>query len=312
MIGFVGLGRMGQGMASNLFRRSGEDLMVFDARPEAVDALVSIGAIEASSIEELTRSSTVVFTSLPGPPQVEEVVFGSGGILDNLQPGFVLFDLSTNSLSLQRRIYDAFALRGATMLDAPVSGGPAGARSGDLAIWVGGARELYDRHLPLLRSIGDKPRYVGGLGAGTVTKLSHNMLGYMIMLSMAEVFSMAVKAGVDPLDLWESIRMGVVGKQSPLDMLTKQFLPGLYETPAMALRLGHKDMTLGTMLGHELGVAMRMADLTHAEMTEALMRGLGDQDSRAYLKLQLERADVEIAVDPDRLRAAIEAIRPQS
>jgi 3-hydroxyisobutyrate dehydrogenase len=312
MIGFVGLGRMGRGMASNLFRRSGEEVMVFDTSPEAVDALVRIGAIAASSIEELARSSTVVFTSLPGPPQVEEVVFGSGGILDNLKPGFVLFDLSTNSLSLQRRIYDAFALRGAAMLDAPVSGGPAGATSGDLAIWVGGARELYDRHLPLLRSIGDRPRYVGGLGAGTVTKLSHNMLGYMIMLSMAEVFSMAVKAGVDPLDLWESIRMGVVGKQSPLDMLTKQFLPGLYETPAMALRLGHKDMTLGTMLGHELGVAMRMADLTHAEMTEALAKGLGDQDSRAYLKLQLERADVEIAVDPDRLSAAIEGIRPQS
>jgi 3-hydroxyisobutyrate dehydrogenase len=312
MIGFVGLGRMGRGMASNLFRRSGEEVMVFDTSPEAVDALVSIGAIAASSIEELTRSSTVVCTSLPGPPQVEEVVFGSDGILDSLQPGFVLFDLSTNSLSLQRRIYDAFALRGAAMLDAPVSGGPAGATSGDLAIWVGGARELYDRHLPLLRSIGDKPRYVGGLGAGTVTKLSHNMLGYMIMLSMAEVFSMAVKAGVDPLNLWESIRMGVVGKQSPLNMLTKQFLPGLYETPAMALRLGHKDMTLGTMLGHELGVAMRMADLTHAEMTEALAKGLGDQDSRAYLKLQLERADVEIAVDPDRLSAAIEAIRPQS
>lgn len=312
MIGFVGLGRMGRGMASNLFRRSGEEVMVFDTSPEAVDALVSIGAIAASSIEELTRSSTVVFTSLPGPPQVEEVVFGSGGILDNLQPGFVLFDLSTNSLSLQRRIYDAFVLQGAAMLDAPVSGGPAGATSGDLAIWVGGARELYDRHLPLLRSIGDKPRYVGALGAGTVTKLSHNMLGYMIMLSMAEVFSMAVKAGVDPLDLWESIRMGVVGKQSPLDMLTKQFLPGLYETPAMALRLGHKDMTLGTTLGHELGVAMRMADLTQAEMTEALARGLGDQDSRAYLKLQLERANVEIAVDPDRLSAAIEAIRPQS
>ena len=312
MIGFVGLGRMGQGMASNLLRSSGEEVMVFDTSPKAVDALVSIGAIAASSIEELTRASTVVFTSLPGPPQVEEVVFGSGGILDNLQPGFVLFDLSTSSLSLQRRIYDAFALRGAAMLDAPVSGGPAGATSGDLAIWVGGARELYDRHLPLLRSIGDRPRYVGGLGAGTVTKLSHNMLGYMIMLSMAEVFSMAVKAGVDPLDLWESIRMGVVGKQSPLDMLTKQFLPGLYETPAMALRLGHKDMTLGTMLGHDLGVAMRMADLTHAEMTEALARGLGDQDSRAYLKLQLERADVEIAVDPDRLSAAIEAIRQQS
>ena len=209
MIGFVGLGRMGQGMASNLFRRCEEEVMVFDTSPEAVATLASIGAIAASSIEELTRSSTVVFTSLPGPPQVEEVVFGPGGILDNLQPGFVLFDMSTNSLSLQRRIYDAFALRGAAMLDAPVSGGPAGATSGDLAIWVGGAKDLYERHLLLLRSIGDKPRYVGGLGAGTVTKLSHNMLGYMIMLP--------APVGVHDLAVQDQVRHPL--GQGPLQLL---------------------------------------------------------------------------------------------
>jgi 3-hydroxyisobutyrate dehydrogenase len=299
-------------MASNLLRRSKEQVMVFDTNPAAVANLVDLGAIPASSIGELTRDSEVIFTSLPGPIQVEEVVLGPGRILENLRPNLTLFDLSTNSLSLQRRIHEEFKHKGAAMLDAPVSGGPAGAESGDLAIWVGGEKEVYDRHLGLLKAIGDKPRYVGDFGAGTVTKLCHNMLGNMIMLSLAETFSMAVKAGVDPLDLWESIRMGVVGKQSPLDLLTKQFLPGTYEAPAMTLKLAHKDMTMGTLLGQELGVPMRMADMTRDEMTEALARGLGDQDSRAYLKLQLERAGVEIAVHPERLRATLEALRQEN
>jgi 3-hydroxyisobutyrate dehydrogenase len=132
------------------------------------------------------------------------------------------------------------------------------------------------------------------------------MVGYMIMSSLAEVFSLAVKAGVDPLELWEALRLGVIGKSSPLDLLVKQFLPGTYEPPAFALRLAHKDVTLATAMGRELGVPMRLAALTIEEMTEALSRGFGEQDSRSFLKLQLERAGVDIAVDPDRLQQAVE------
>jgi 3-hydroxyisobutyrate dehydrogenase len=129
------------------------------------------------------------------------------------------------------------------------------------------------------------------------------------MLSMAEVFSMAVKAGVDPLELWEALRLGAAGKASPLNMLTNQFLPGQYETPAFALKLAHKDVTLATAMARELGVPMRLANMTMEEMTEALGRGFGEQDSRSYLKLQLERAGVSIAVEPDRLAAAVRSVQ---
>ena len=304
-VGFIGLGRMGRGMAANLLK-AGVPLVVFDLEAAAVARLVAQGAQPATSVADLTRRAQVIFTSLPGPAQVEPVVLGAQGILENLSPGQVLFELSTSSRSLNCRIHEAFAQRGGAMLDAPVSGGPAGAASGDLAVWVGGDKAVFERHLGLLRGFADKPHYVGPIGAGTVAKLAHNMAGYMILETMAEVFSVGVKAGVDPLDLWEAMRLGMVGKQSPMFMLTKQFLPGQYEEAAFALKLAHKDVTLGTSMAKELGVPMRLANLTLEEMTEALGRGWGEQDSRAYMKLQLERAGVSVAVDPQRLQRVLD------
>ena len=308
--GFIGLGRMGRGMALNLLR-SGVDLLVFDKNAEAVKPLTENGAESAASVGDIARQASVIFTSLPGPVEVEEVILGPDGVLDNTRPDLVLFELSTSSLSLARRIYDAFKSKGASMLDAPVSGGPAGAASGQLALWVGGDKEVYDRHLNLLQAIGHAPHYVGPIGAGTVTKLAHNMVGYMIMLSLAETFSMAVKADVDPLELWKALRLGAVGKRSPLDLLIDQFLPAKYEPAAFALKLAHKDVSLATSLGRELGVPMRLANLTMEEMTEALAHGFAEQDSRSFLKLQLERAGVRIAVPPDRLQEAIKESQGQ-
>lgn len=304
MIGFIGLGHMGQGMALSLVR-SGAPLVVYDVSAEAVKRLTDAGARAANSVAELARQVDVLFTSLPGPQQFEQVVFGPEGVMANMSTGLALFDLSTNALPLVRRTHAAFQERGAAMLDAPVSGGPAGAASGDLAILVGGDRQVFERHSALLRAIGDKATYLGDIGCGTVAKLAHNALGYMFLECMAEVFSLAVKAGMDPLDLWKAMRLGMVGRGSPMNMLVNQFLPGKFETPAFALKLGHKDISLATAMARDLGVPMRLANMTLEEMTEALGRGWGEQDSRAYLKLQLERAGVTIAVAPDRLQQAV-------
>jgi 3-hydroxyisobutyrate dehydrogenase len=251
----------------------------------------------------------VMFTSLPEPHDVEVVALGPQGLLAGIKPGAAYFDLSTNSPVVVRKLADAFAAKNAYMLDAPVSGGPAGAASGKLAIWVGGDQNVFQEHKAVLDAIGDRAAYIGPIGSATVAKLVHNLSGYAVVCALAETFTMGVKAGVDPLTLWQAVRQGAGGRRFTFDGLLDQFLPGKYDPPAFTLKLAHKDVSLATALGRELGVPMRMCNLALAEMTEALNRGWEGRDSRSVMLLQQERAGVRIAVDPQRLKQATEAAK---
>jgi 3-hydroxyisobutyrate dehydrogenase len=171
---------------------------------------------------------------------------------------------------------------------------------------VGGDEALFTQYRPVLEAIGDQPAYVGPIGAGSVAKLVHNCAGYAIQCALAEVFTLGVKAGVDPVTLFRAVRQGALGRQRTFDRLVDQFLPGKFEPPAFALRLAHKDISLATELGRELGVPMRVAALAHAEMTEALNRGWGERDSRVAMLLQEERAGVEICVPEEQLRGLLD------
>ena len=307
-LGFIGLGTMGASMAANV-QKAGHKLTVFDVNRAAAEPHLAKGAAWASTPRELAAASEIVFTSLPGPPEVEQVALGPEGLLSGMRSGTVYFDLSTNAPSLVRRIHRDFAAKGAHMLDAPVSGGPRGARTGELALWIGGERAQFDRCKPVLDAIGDDPRYVGPIGAGTVAKLVHNCAGYAIQCALAEVFTLGVKGGVEPLALFEAVRMGAVGRRRTFDGLVDQFLRGQYEPPAFALKLAHKDVSLATALGRELAVPMRFANLALEEMTEAMNRGWAGRDSRVAMLLQQERAGVDIKVPPDRLAAAVERMK---
>ena len=304
-IGFIGLGTMGRHMASNLIK-AGHALVVNDVRREAAAPHLQAGARWADTPRELAQASEVVFTSLPGPPEVEAVALGDQGLLAGLAAGKAYFDLSTNAPALVRRIHAAFAARGVHMLDAPVSGGPRGAESKKLALWVGGDEAVFTRHKPVLDAIGDQAYYVGPIGAGSVAKLVHNCAGYVIQTALAEVFTLGVKAGVDPLALFKAVRQGARGRSRTFDSLVDQFLPGTFEPASFALRLAHKDVTLATALGREHRVPMKLANVTLDELTEALNRGWGERDSRVAMLLQEERAGVEIRVDPEALRRALE------
>jgi 3-hydroxyisobutyrate dehydrogenase len=305
-VGFIGLGTMGASMASNLQKKGGHELVVNDVRREAAAAHLAAGAVWADTPCQVAEAAHVVFTSLPGPVEVEAVAIGPNGLIQGMRPGGALFDLSTNSPTLVRRLEALFKDKGFHVLDAPVSGGPKGAKSGKLALWVGGDRQVYDRYKPVLDAIGDQPYYVGPIGAGSVAKLVHNCAGYAMQTAFAEVFTMGVKAGVDPLTLWKAVRQGAGGRRRTFDGLADQFLPGTFDPPAFALKLAHKDVSLATALAREVGVPMRLANLTLEELTEALNRGWAQRDSRVAMLLQEERAGVQIAVPADKLREVLD------
>ena len=312
-VGFIGLGTMGASMASNLqahLAKSNHGLVVYDINRTSAEPHIAKGAVWADSPRALAEQCDVIFASLPGPPEVEAVTLGHDGVIGGLKKGAAFFDLSTNSPTLVRQIEAAFAAKGLRFLDAPVSGGPNGARSGKLALWIGGDEATYTEHKALLDAIGDQARYVGPIGAGSVAKLVHNCAGYCINAALAEVFSMGIKGGVEPLALWEAVRGGARGRGRTFDGLVDQFLPGIYDPPQFALKLAHKDMRLATELGRELGVPMRVANIAFAEMQEALNRGWQNRDSRSPMLIQLERAGLEVKVDRQRIKEALERDPP--
>jgi 3-hydroxyisobutyrate dehydrogenase len=275
-------------------------------RREAAASHIKDGAVWADSPAAVAEACDVIFSSLPGPAEFDAVTYGEKGLLAGVKAGAAYFDLTTNSPSTVRKAHADYATKGAFLFDAPVSGGPRGAATGKLAIWCGGDAEVFEKWKPVLDSIGDQAKYIGPIGAGSVAKLVHNCYGYIATAAAAEVFSMGVKAGIEPLAIWEAVRQGAIGRRGAFDSLTDQFLPNKYEPPAFALRLAHKDVSLATQLGRELNVPMRLANLALADLSEGLNRDWGNRDSRSIMLLQTERAGVEVKVDPQRLAEALD------
>jgi 3-hydroxyisobutyrate dehydrogenase len=292
-VGFIGIGTMGGHMALNV-RAKGYDVTVHDMREAAAGPHLKAGCKWANSAREIAETSDVVFTSLPGPKEVQLV---GEELLAGMRKGTAWFDLSTNSPTVVRKISERFAARGIAMLDAPVSGGPSGAKSGKLALWVSGDKAAFDKHKAVLDAIGDQAIHIGPVGSGTIAKLVHNCAGYAILAVQAEVFTMGVKAGIEPLALWSAVRQGAFGRRRSFDRLAEQFLVGKFDPPAFALELAHKDVTLATEVGREFHVPMKLCNTVLGEMTEALNReGWAKRDSRIFMTLQQERSGVEIKV----------------
>lgn len=294
-IAFIGLGLMGAHMAASLVR-AGHALKVHDLRKIDV-----AGAAWADTPAQAVAGAEAVFTSLPGPREVEALapVLGEA-------KGAAWFDLTTNSPECVRRVYAQMKPRGVTLLDAPVSGGPAGAKSGRLALWVGGDQPVYERHEAVLRAIGDQPCYVGPIGAGSIAKLAHNCASFTVQTALAEIFTLGVKAGVEPLALFRALRHGATGRKRTFDRLAEHFLPGRYDPPAHTLRLAQKDMRLALEMARDAGVPLQLGELAMKELAEALQRGWGERDARIAMTLQEERAGVSVRVPEDALRDALD------
>jgi 3-hydroxyisobutyrate dehydrogenase len=292
-IGFIGLGAMGRHMAANL-QRAGHEVQAHDLR--RVEGFPNWKA----SAAEAARGCEVLFTSLPGPKEVEAI---SKEVSSVLKDGAAWFELSTNSPDVIRRLHGE--LSKIHFLDAPVSGGTTGAESGKLAIWVGGDEAVFNQFKPLLEKIGDQPLYIGPIGAGTVAKLAHNCASFAIQAALAEIFTLGVKGGVEPLALIRALRQGASGRKRTFDRLADFYLPGRYEPASFSLKLAHKDVTLALELAEKIGVPMRIGRIAHEELAEAMRRGWGERDCRAAMSLQEERAGVAARVAPERLKDAL-------
>ena len=288
-IGFIGLGAMGRHMAASL-QRAGHDVQAHDLRRVEGFANWKASAAEAAA------GCEVLFTSVPGPKEVEAL---AGQVADALPAGAAWFDLSTNSPDTVRRLHGK--LPRIRFLDAPVSGGPRGAESGKLAIWVGGDEQVFRKHEAVLKTIGDQVLYVGPIGAGTVAKLAHNCASFSVQAALAEVFTLGVKAGVEPAALFRALRQGASGRKRTFDRLAEHFLPGKYDPAAFSLRLAHKDVLLALELARKEGVPMRIGEIALAELTEAMQRGWEERDCRVAMSLQEERAGVSARVPAERL-----------
>ena len=293
-IGFIGLGARGRPMAASL-QRAGHEVQAHDLR--RVEGFPNWKA----SAAEAARGAEVVFTSLPGPKEVSAMAAELAGAMGQ---GATWFDLSTNSPEVVRRLHAE--LPKIHFLDAPVSGGPVGAQTGKLALWVGGAEQVFNKYKPLLEKIGDQPLYIGPIGAGTVAKLAHNCASFITRMAIAEIFTLGVKAGVEPLALFKALRQGATGRKRTFDRLPEHFLPGVYDPPAFTVRLAHKDMTLAMELAAAEGVPMKVGQIALDELAGALQRGWGDRDCRVAMTLQEERAKVSVQVARERLQDAMD------
>jgi 3-hydroxyisobutyrate dehydrogenase-like beta-hydroxyacid dehydrogenase len=290
---------MGQHMARHV-AEAGHAVAGYDLRPDAIAQLVQTPhARRATSLAEAASAADVVFTSLPGPPEVESVAAGPDGLLESMQPGSVYVDLSSNSPSTVRRLSAAFAERGIAMLDAPVAGGVEGANAATLSIMVGGDRAAFERLQPVLSAIGTKIFYCGPSGNGAITKLCNNLCSQAQIAAAGEILSLGVRAGVDLQTLASVIGVSTGSCRAIVDTFPKQLFRRNFENPGFTTFLSAKDTHLAIELAHELGVPMPIGEIVEREKQESLRRGWGPLSVDVFVRLQEERAGVVLELAPE-------------
>lgn len=290
-VGFIGLGQMGAPMALNVLK-AGYPLTVHNRSRASVDRLVSEGARTATSAREVVEQVDVLLTCVGYPADVRRVYLDPDGAVEGARSGQLFCDLSTVDQATHLRIAECLTGRGVGYLDAPISGGVAGARDAKLTIMVGGSPEDFARVRPLLDVMGSNVQHVGPVGAGAVVKLINQMMNALNSLGAAEGLVLGAKAGIDPRVLHEIVRTSS-GSSSSLDRLAtaafaRDFAPGF------TLDLMHKDVSLAVELARALGVRFLAGALTEQLLQEARAAGLGSQAFTSAITVHERLAGVEV------------------
>ncbi len=282
-IGFIGLGIMGRPMALNLIR-AGHRLLVHARRPESMRPLIDAGAEACASPAEVARRAGILFTMVADTADVEQVMLGADGVVDGIGAGGLAIDMSTISPSATRRIAERLAEHGATLLDAPVSGGERGAIDGTLSIMVGGPDAAFARARPLLDVLGGNVVHVGDSGAGQVCKACNQIVVGHTIAGVGEAFVLAESAGVDPARVREAL-MGGFANSRILEVHGRRMLEGDY-APGFKTGLHQKDMRIVQEAAFELGIALPGAAQIAQYLNALVGQGLADLDSSAIYRAQ--------------------------
>ncbi|MFI9047865.1 2-hydroxy-3-oxopropionate reductase [Streptomyces sp. NPDC053427] len=280
-IAFIGLGIMGSPMAVNL-AKAGHAVVGWNRSPGKADALIAAGGTEAASLAEAVRDADVVITMVPASPQVEAVAYGPDGILENARPGTLLIDNSSITPATSIDLAKAAADKGIRVLDAPVSGGEAGAVEGVLSIMVGGDRADFDAARPVLEAVGRTVVHCGPHGAGQTVKAANQLIVAVNLQAVAEAVVFLEKSGVDLAAALEVLGGGLAGStvlaRKKGNLLAREYTPGF------KLELHHKDMGIVTDAARAVGAALPVGAAAAQLIASAVARGDGGLDHSALLR----------------------------
>jgi 3-hydroxyisobutyrate dehydrogenase len=290
-VGFIGVGNMGNPMAGNVLK-SGFPMTVFDKHAPAMENLVKAGAQRAASSQEVVERSEVVLTCLPASPDVEAAYLEPGGLVERAKPGMVLVDLSSVLPSTPRKIEARAKERGVQFLEAPVSGGVSGARAATLAIMAGGDSAVLERVRPVLRAIGPNIFHVGPAGAGNTVKAINNMMACVNSLAMMEGVALGVKAGLDPMTIYEVVKASSGGSKA-LERIVTAIVPRNFE-PGFKVRLMNKDLETFNTIAKELHVPVSFSNVAQRYQQAAMAAGLADQDTSVAMTVIERLAAIEV------------------
>ncbi len=291
-IGFIGLGIMGKPMVRNLLK-AGHEVVVFDVIKENVDISVKDGARAVASSKDVALECDTIITMLPNSPHVKTVVLGENGVLEGAKKGTILIDMSSIAPQASQEIEKACAAKGVTMLDAPVSGGEPKAIDGTMSIMVGGDKATFEKVKDdILLKMGGSAVYCGAIGAGNTTKLANQVVVAVNIAAVAEAFTLARKAGVDPQLVFDAIKGGLAGStvmnaKAPM-MIDSNFKPGF------KIDLHIKDLNNAIDTGHNVGSPLPLTALVMEMMQTLRADGFGQDDHSALAKVYAKVSGTKI------------------
>ena len=291
IVGFIGLGIMGKPMARNLIK-AGYPLIVHNRSRAAVDELTSEGAQAATDAKEVAGRTEIIITMLPDSSDVDLVCAGEDGIFSALKSGTLLIDMSTISPAVACKLAGDAQRRGCDMLDAPVSGGEAGAISASLSIMIGGEAAAVEQAMPIFESLGKNIVHVGRAGAGQVTKAANQMVVGTTIAIVSEALVLAAKAGVDPVKVRQAL-LGGFAQSKILEAHGQKMLEHNFK-PGFRIRLHEKDMKIALGAGFEYGVPLMVTGQVAQMMSAMKSMGHGDLDHSGLVKLIEQMASTEL------------------